>query len=265
MDLSNKKHFCIKNWYKNLSRAQKMFFFVFLMNVIAFGFVVYSFIDSLTINVIGKDGDGIEALKQYSFKNGFTEADKFTNQSNILLLVFSIFFVFFPKNSVLKNDKFLISTIVYIFFTFFGYNFILNFTGRGFTNPINTLPRLITSVVLHLINPLVFIVCGFLKYLFEPLKEIKKFHSYLIPGMIYPILYLVYAVTIPYVYKINGQMAGYSVYGFATDVVNNPKVAWPISLGMIFIYFPITFFLAWYGAKKISWSVIKKQEALKTI
>ncbi|MDC4182357.1 DUF1600 domain-containing protein [Mycoplasma bradburyae] len=248
-NLDNKR-FCIKNWYKNkLNKSQKMFFFVFLLNIVGLGFVIYSFIDSLMHNNIGP-------AEKRAFRNGFTEVDKFTNQSNLLLLVFAFVYVFYPKNSLLKNEKFLIACMTYILFTFVGYNLILNLTAKdkGYAALLNEnrIAAFAASITLHFINPVVFIVCGFLRFVFDPVEKIKSFKAFVIPGMIYPIIYLIYVITIPYVYNSHANGEYYSVYGGPTNVIKNPKLAWPICIGMIFVYFPITFFLIWFGARKIN-------------
>ncbi|MDC4183085.1 DUF1600 domain-containing protein [Mycoplasma bradburyae] len=233
-------------WFKyKLDRTQKIFFFVFLLNLITFGFIVQRIIDSLQTNEISKNMMMVE-----NFKNGYTVIDKFTNQSNTLLLIFSFFYVFFPKHSFLKNDKFLIACIVYILFTFVGYNLILNALHDGYEGikiPIN----FARGIFVHLINPIVFVVCGFVKFVYAPSNGIKKFWSYLIPGMIYPLIYGIYIATIPHVYNTKDNNT-YSVYGSATDVINNPKIAWTVIISMLFVYFPTTYFIVWWSHLKIS-------------
>ncbi|QZX48996.1 DUF1600 domain-containing protein [Mycoplasma sp. E35C] len=238
MNLSSSKKFSLTDWYNKLKKSQKLFFYVFWINLLGFVLVVDGIINSLL-----KNGEA------------YLNIDKFTNQSNVLLLIFSTFYVFMPKHSFIKNDKFLIATTTYILFTFVGYNFILNFMGDGYATKTNF--HLFKDIYVHFFNPVLFIISAFVKFVLDPNPNIKKFHSFLIPGMIYPIIYAIYLASIPFVYHNQDGMP-YSVYGSATNTKTNPKIAWPIIILMLSIYFPLTYFLIWFGAKKISAKYILK-------
>ncbi|QMT98400.1 DUF1600 domain-containing protein [Mycoplasma tullyi] len=252
MNLIDKKPKSISHWFKyELTTAQKIFFFVFWLNLATAIFIV--------------EGVVAELLSNSDTMKGFTDAfrtfDKFTNQSNFILVVFSFFYVFLPKHSFLKRDKFLVASIVYILFTFFGYNVILQFGSLGYkhiTNPI----RLARGLTVHLFNPVAFIIAGFLAFVYSPARNIGKFHTYLIPGIIYPIIYVIYVITVPYVYKTVDRTV-YSVYGGVTNVINNPKIAWAAIIGLLCGYFPLSYFAVWIAYVRISKKYIDNPASLR--
>ncbi|WP_052663116.1 DUF1600 domain-containing protein [Mycoplasmoides pirum] len=239
-----KKKFCYDssifiNYFKNFSKTRWIFFGAFYFFLIAFGLFIYQIITGLIQNTPAD--------------NPWIVIDKFTWQSNILLLIFSFFYVFLPKHQFLKTDSFLICVLTYIFFTFFGYNFILTFLNNGYSgNPLD----IFISVWTHLICPVLFIICGILKFVFEPQKiRLRRFIRILSFGMIYPTIYLIYLSTIPFVFN-NGNET-YSIYGIATNTKDNPSIAWPIIFGMYFLFFPGTLF-GFYSIAKIIAKKMKK-------
>ncbi|QZX48995.1 DUF1600 domain-containing protein [Mycoplasma sp. E35C] len=229
---NNKQGFI--NWYKNkLTKAQRIFFYVLIINAIGFALIIYAIIKSLM-----EKGQA------------FTRLDKFTNQSNVLLFIFSIFFVFFPKHSFMKNDKFLIATTVYILFTFIGYNFVLSPMKLGYQ--VNDTPfEMFKDLYIHFFNPIIFIICGFIKFVYEPNINLKKYHDYLIPGYIYPFIYTIYSISIPFVFNTHENQV-YSVYKQATNIKDYPQIAWLIFSFNLFVYLPSSYFIIWFSAKKIS-------------
>ncbi|MES3496885.1 DUF1600 domain-containing protein [Mycoplasmoides gallisepticum] len=240
-----------KSWYKNqLTRSQKIFFFAFIVNAISVLLVFH----------------GLFALL-FKGRDGFLSLDKFTNQTNILIFFFSLFYVFFPKHSFLKNDKFLIACITYIFITFFVYNLVSianavavivapksilawSYTRIGYGSKATAF-LLFIDLFKHLFNPIVFIVCGFFKFVYDPNLKLKKFSSYLLPMMIYPAIYCVYAIVAPFIYKQENGMT-YSVYNVATNTKDYPQFAYPVVFFLLFVLIPVTTYLTWFGARKIS-------------
>lgn len=168
------KKVSFKSWYKNqLTRSQKIFFFAFIVNAIS---ILLVFQGLFVLLFKGRDG--------------FLSLDKFTNQTNILIFFFSLFYVFFPKHSFLKNDKFLIACITYIFITFFVYNLVSianavavivapksilawSYTRIGYGSKATAF-LLFIDLFKHLFNPIVFIVCGFFKFVYYPNLKLKK-------------------------------------------------------------------------------------------
>ncbi|WP_027121824.1 DUF1600 domain-containing protein [[Mycoplasma] imitans] len=245
------KKFSATNWYRNqLNGSQKIFLFVFVVNAIGLLLVFH----------------GVFA-RLYNGRDGFITFDKFTNQTNILIFFFSLFYVFFSKHSFMKNDKFLIASITYIFITFFVYNLVsLSSKIATFVAPDSLLAAshtkvgygskptiflLFVDLYKHLINPIIFIVCGFYKFIYDPNLKLKKFTSYLIPIMIYPAIYCIYVMAIPFIYnRLDGTT--YSVYNIATNTKDYPQVAFPMIFFLMFVLIPLTTYLTWFGAKKIS-------------
>ncbi|MDC4163020.1 DUF1600 domain-containing protein [Mycoplasma sp. T363T] len=251
MSSLNPRKFSVKNWYKNqLNKSQKIFLFVFFTNIVGFLLVLHGIFAAL-----------------YNGKDAFVVIGKFTNQSNVLLLIFSTIYIFFPKHSFLKNDKFLIACITYIFFTFFIYNTISAVNAIGaVVSPNSDLAasqkkigyalskkgfRLFVDLYKHLFNPVIFIICGFIKYIYDPNIRLQKYHQYLIPISIYPIIYSIYTSTIPFVYKTKDGTT-YTVYDIATNTKDYPQVAYPVVAFLILIWLPLTCYLVWLGVNKIS-------------
>lgn len=244
------------NWFikyfKNFSKIRWIFFSGFIIFFIGFCMIIYQTIDWLKLNEI-KYMSIKDDQKYPIYQTGWTILDKFTTQSNLILLVFSFFFVFFPKHQFLNKDKWLIATITYIFVTFCGYNFLL-FPMSNFSYGKDAF-AIISNIWWHIIDPLVFIVIGFLKFKFKPLQHsMKKFYLYLLPGMIYPTIYIIYLTTIPFVYQIideNNNPITYTVYGIVTNTKDHPEIAWPIIAVVYFIFFPGVFAIFYYSEKSI--------------
>ncbi|WP_052663476.1 DUF1600 domain-containing protein [[Mycoplasma] testudinis] len=251
----------IRKYFKEFDRIRWAFFVGLLFFVVSTAFVLKAFVDNLMVNEVRLGSDGrLDPI------DGWTVFDKFTNQSNVLLLIFAIFIVFFPKHQFLKNNKFLLATMVYIWFTFFGYNIVLSATGGAY-GIIATQYDLAVSIWQHVITDILFLVLGFLKMFWDPNSRLKSYWTTMLPGMIYPSLYLIYAASIPVVFNhlnhdnfidSNNFLAAiheknpnfipvYSVYGSATDVVNNPAISGPAIAIMYIIFFPGSFAIVYYA------------------
>ncbi|QEX47480.1 DUF1600 domain-containing protein [Mycoplasmoides gallisepticum] len=255
MNQIDKKPKSFSFWFKyELTKAQKIFFFVFWLNLATVIFIVQEVVAELLSNV-----NSVNNLN--NFVDAYKTFDKFTNQSNFILLVFSFFYVFLPRHSFLKKDKFLVASIVYILFTFFGYNIILQFGRLGYRFITNS-TKLARGLMIHLFNPVTFIIAGFLAFVYSPARTIGKFHTYLIPGIIYPIIYGIYVISVPYLYKtVDGSV--YSVYGGVTNVIENPKIAWVAIIALLFGYFPLSYFIVWISYVKISKKYIDYPASLR--
>lgn len=186
--------------------------------------------------------------------------DKFTGQSNILIWLFMLFWIFFPNHSFLKKNYWLISTTVYITFTLIGYNLLLiplqGGYGFKFENgqvvSLNWKPfTIFDDLWKHLFCPLIFISFAICLMYTKKNECPNSFIDVLWKGMIYPTIYCIYAVTIPFVlYDVDpatGEQVTYSVYGVATNVKDDP-IAWAYVCGMYFIFFPgayATYYFVW--------------------
>lgn len=211
-------------------------FFIFLTS---FSFTIYDFV------IYARD----DASKIW-----FGIFDRFTNQSNWLLFVFIFFYLFFPNHSFLKSNGTLISIMVYIFFTFIGYNAILiPIAGYGYVG--SGMP-LAGNIWLHILCPIYFLFFGFVHMFFNKNKQPKSFFKTMLFGMIYPTIYMIYIVTIPFVYTSYEQgLKTYSVYGSATNLKDNTMIAAICISAMYLIFFPLSFamfYYVWKGMNRIN-------------
>lgn len=239
---------CLINYFKKFDKTRWMFFIAMWFFIICFCFIIKDFVAALQANT--------------KTNNGWTSVDRFTYQSNILLLIYSVFIVFWPNHQFLRADKFLISNMVYIFFTFVGYNLILAPLGSGYKytgNSYDISYGIGSSVWEHVICPVLFIIIGFIKMVWNPNAKLKSYWSTMLTGMIYPTVYVIYIASIPFVlntdgvFNPDGQKVTYSVYGSATDTLNNPTFAWPIIVCMYLIFFPgsyAIFYYSYWGIQK---------------
>lgn len=226
---------CLINYFKKFDKTRWMFFIAMWFFIISFCFIIRDFVGALQVNT--------------PTNNGWTSVDRFTYQSNILLLIYSVFIVFWPNHQFLRADKFLISNMVYIFFTFVGYNLILAPLGNGYNGDSYAIG---SSVWEHVICPVLFIFIGFIKMVWNPNAKLKSYWSTMLTGMIYPTVYVIYIASIPFVLNTYGGKT-YSVYGSATDTLNNPSFAWPIIVCMYLIFFPgsyAIFYYSYWGIQK---------------
>ncbi|MDE6894113.1 MAG: DUF1600 domain-containing protein [Malacoplasma sp.] len=186
---------------------------------------------------------------------GWKTIDKFTDQSNILLWLYMLFYLFFRNHSFLKNNQWLISNLVYIFFTFIGYNVIL--VGLGGYGYRGNFFEIFENAWYHIICPISFFVFGFCFFYFYQNQYPKVFWISLLKQMIYPTIYVIYLISIPFVLDYedsNGNINHYSVYGDFTNVRDHLTIALPVILGMWLIFFPAAhaiFYFSWFGISKI--------------
>ncbi|PPJ44730.1 hypothetical protein C0075_24860, partial [Rhizobium sp. KAs_5_22] len=79
-------------------------------------------------------------------------------------------------------------------------NVILQFGKLGYKHILDKV-KLARGLMAHLFNPLFFIIVGFLAFVYSPARTIGKFHTYFLTGTIYPLIYGIYVITVPFVYK----------------------------------------------------------------
>lgn len=211
--------------------------------------------------------------KDEAWKIFFGIFDRFTNQSNWLLFFYMLLYVLCPKHQFFKGYKFLLATMVYIFFTFIGYNVVLVAIAKqkGYSLQ-NGVTSLVSNVWLHLLAPIYFIVYGYIVMYMNPNKEPVSFVKTLLPGMVYPTIYAIYLISIPYTFKdyrtnyeyyepiqaampdIDLSKVAYSVYGSATNTYSNP-ISWAYIGVMYFGFFPgsfAIFYYSWKGLNKLN-------------
>lgn len=207
-----------------------------------------------------------------SWKIFFGIFDRFTWQSNLLLTFYMFLYLWKPDHQFFKNNTFLISTMVYVFFTFIGYNVVLvGISGdRAYVgSPI----EVTTNVWVHILAPLWFIIYGYTFMLSNANKEPASFWRILLKGMIYPTIYAIYLITIPYTfkdYRLNPDVYGnteglaYSVYGGATNTFEN-NTSYAYILVMLLVFFPgsfAAFYYSWKGINKISPKYLQNSKIL---
>lgn len=216
---------------------------------ITMGFTIQSFVDF------------VQGEKE-GYRIFFGIIDRFTYQSNWLLFVYTLMYIIKPNHQFFKGNKFLIATMVYIFFTFIGYNVVLVGISkdRGYIgNPVD----IASNVWLHAVAPLYFIFFGYLKMYCKPNQQPEKFLPLLLKGMIYPTIYAIYLATIPWTFTdfrlhpenypyspahVPGDDIAYSIYGKATNTYNYPT-SWAYICVMYFFFFPGSFALFYYSWK----------------
>lgn len=243
----------IQNYFKAFDIPRWTFFGCLFLFTLGFGLIINDFVVAL--------------MKNDYNDNAWTAIDKFTTQSNMLLFFFTVIYVFFPNHQLLRKNKFLICTMAYIFFTFFGYNFILTFTEGKFLDDGTFVSgtyngsslAIFSSSITHALSPIAFIAAGFTKMYFDKNLQLDKFVKTVLPGMIYPTLYATYTASIPFVFNTHNPEKTYSIYGIATDTLNNPTIAWPIIVVMILVFFPGSIAMFYFSYKAIYKKMSKKR------
>lgn len=170
--------------------------------------------------------------------------DRFTILSNCLATVYIMIYAFFKDHPFIKGQNFLISTMTYVTFTFFGYNVILLLISSGTRGYIGQWHEIFSNLILHIVNPLLFILFGFIQIAIKKPISFNRFWPSLLKAMIFPTLYIIYVICAPYIYlnytNKYGQIVTYSIYGSATNVKDN-SLAWVYILSSLFFVFPFIF------------------------
>lgn len=197
-------------------------------------------------------------------KDLWTVFDKFTNQTNWIIFIYTIVYFFFPHKPYFKNDIFLLAATTYIFITFFGYNIIIVGIGQYPEAYKGTPIDIFIDIWKHIIAPLYFIVLAFFSFKERPNCFPKSYWYSLFISSLYPIVYLIYVVSIPFIMQttsidLNGNIiySTYSVYEIATNTKENP-MAWLYVFMTFFVILPIAFYIFWFLWKKLSNKLIEK-------
>lgn len=177
----------------------------------------------------------------------------FTEQSNLIVAVFIIWYFFNAKSKIFKNNYFLSIATAYIIVTFIGFNFILlpGFVGMIYTCNEAMQPYLehldstiiwaIKNLFAHFVCPVIMVILYVLIIRMQIInKQFTSCKSIAKPvglAMIYPALYMIYTLVIPFITAGDvGVARNYSVYLFFTnccpwchyvigfDINNNPIV-----------------------------------------
>ena len=252
----------VRKYFKTFDKIRWVYFLGFWFFFVAAALIINEFVKSFQNFSIANE-------------NPWKIIDKWTYQSNVLLLIFTIFIVFFPDHQFLKNNKFLIATMVYIWFTFFGYNIVLSATSTQ-QNPVGWY-RLIAnrnsydfaiSAWHHVICPVLFIALGIFKMFWDQNSSLKSYWKTLLPGMIYPTIYLIYVATIPFVYpavtdQTSSKRIIYTIYGNATNLVEHPLISGIAFATIYVVFFPASFAAIYYGYRKIQKHLRLKTSATK--
>lgn len=198
-----------------------------------------------------------------AWKVFFGVIDRFTYQSNWLLLVYVLLYVFKPNHNFFKDNKFLVCTMAYITFTFIGYNVLLVGIFKSASGYNGTELEIAINAWTHAVSPIYFLILGFVTMYYKQNQEPKNILKTVLKGMIYPSIYVSYLASIPFTfvdYRINPSnytdkvnTGAYSVYGSPTDTYSNPMSWLWIVLMYIFIGLVIVAYCyCWKGINKIN-------------
>lgn len=218
--------------------------FGLLIQAVVLGFHVYSIVETF----LYKDGNLWIHFLQY-----------FTNQSNFLVTFFVIYYFISPKSKVFYKNNLLIYTTAYIVVTFLVYNCILlpsdlPHEALGWAS----------SMFKHTINPLYMVGLFTMIVVFKKHdNRISKWYWSEIYGLIYPTIYVIYAVILPFI-------SNYSVYGTMTnlnpDLIINGVAGSTFNLVYIFgvyiafaIFIPLFWFILNKCVFKNNKKIIKKR------
>lgn len=187
----------------------------------------------------------------------FTNFDTWTYQTNCLITFYVWFSFWKPNFKFFKDHNFLVSITVYIAITFLFFNtyYLINLLG-GMPNKndvIDSNPQNIKSIQEfyitssawnHVINPTFFIILSFSLMI----KENKTIHynltRYVFITMIYPSIYTLYLILIPWSGFMDDGTNSYSVYGVFTQTkYNNTTWLW---IPPLYVLIPITLIGMWY-------------------
>lgn len=230
----------IANTIKNYKWLDWFALFCFLIFSVSTAFVIENIIEGLQ----GKNSTLL----------AWDTIDRFTDQSNVLLWAYMLFFIFFKKHVFLKNNQWLLANMTYIFFTFFGYNVILvgiagNAYGTSFLS-------IFQSAWYHVLSPLLFLVFGYCYFYCNPNQQPKVWWKAMLKAMIYPTIYVLYVSTVPFVLNPALNLGKtYTVYGDFTNLKEHLGKALPVILGMWLVFFPgsyAIFYYSWFGMNKIN-------------
>lgn len=243
----------LSNNFKNFKPHQWFSFVTFIIALVSFACTIGGFV-----------------FTALDHEDLWTVVDKFTNLSNWLVFAYCTIYTFFPNKKYFREDIFLIATITYIGFTFFGYNIILVAIGRYDEAYRGTFFDIFSDVWKHIVTPISFLAFGFYSMHERPWCIPKKKTKVLFVCMIVPTIYLIYLSTAPFwiqepvrVYDsatghkvisiVDGkiQYETYSVYSWPTNTKDYP-ISWLFIAITYFILLPV-FILGSYSVWYIMW------------
>lgn len=131
----------------------------------------------------------------------FDFLQQFTQQTNLLLIIFYFLFIFFFRTKIFNSNKFLIFTAAYIFLVFVVAWFILTpvyiFNSISKADIFDT----ISTMLVHLVTPIFFVVfaCNTMTYLGANKRLGIKYFKYCSISFIYPLIYFTYLIVINFI------------------------------------------------------------------
>lgn len=210
----------------------------------------------------------------------FSNLDTWTHQSNSLVSVFVWLWFLKPKHAFFRTNSYLVWITTYIFITglYFNTFVILQATGHiktinvdfsvvsktsSLPNHIAYIPKdqsplaifLVTSTIfLHLINPILFVTFGITKMMLAHKRVTKNYFLFLFFGLLYPTIYMIYLIYIPWSgFQDNGKIS-YSTYGDFTQTKYNPNTwLWFPPLYVTFMVFGSIIWFFNYCGFKTTW------------
>lgn len=243
----------LSNNFRTFKIHQWISFACFIVAFVSFGCTIAGFVYT--------------ALKHEDL---WTVVDKFTNLSNWLVFAYCSIYTFFPNKRYFKEDFFLIATITYIGFTFFGYNIILVGIGRYDGAYRGEFFDIFSDVWKHIVTPICFLIFGFYSMYERPWCIPKRKVKLLVVCMIVPTIYLIYLSTAPFwiqepIRQFNKetglkeiliidnkiQYKTYSVYSWPTNTKDYP-ITWLFIAVTYFVLLP-AFILGSYSVWYIMW------------
>lgn len=191
----------------------------------------------------------------------FTNYDTFTYQSNSIITFFVWFSFFKPNHQVFKNHTFLMWCMSYIFVTctFFNTYEILTNVGvfdKSVPTPGNDWEALnsssaylafFSSLWNHVINPITFLIYGVISIKLIKKERIFNSYKFVMFGSLYPFMYMIYLIYIPWSGFLDNGENSYSVYGYFTQTKYN-SYTW-LWFPILFLVFPVfqAFLVKWHN------------------
>lgn len=152
----------------------------------------------------------------------------FTIQSNFLVLVFCVLYLLDKKKHFLTTNNLQIYITAYISITGLVYCGLLLPFGGG-DSIFDNASFWIFNVLAHVFVPLATVIVFFLQKYIKQTKQLYNILKTIGYGMIYPVVYLIYAVILPFISNDK------TVYGFFTDLKSNPlAVLYIIAAAVLF-------------------------------
>ncbi len=220
------------------------------MRFAALPIALFSFVLSLATAITGSVETHDAALLWFS------NYDTFTFQSNLMVSLFVWISFFAPDLKIFRTHDTMLALMVYIFVTFLFFNSydLLRRVGeiRHTGIIIDDNPHKIKSVQHlywtcslwnHVLNPATFVAMGAAAISKENKPCDRNGYRFVSLGLVFPLIYLVYLILIPWSGYLDDGTNSYSVYGLATQTKYNPHTwLWALPLASVF---PLSLGLVW--------------------